>query len=776
VLALYASAIFLAAALVFWVQPMLARELLPILGGSPAVWTASMVFFQAGLLGGYLAAHGLGLLGRSRPRLALAAHAGLALGAIALLPVGVRSADVTGPPALWVLWALLLAAAGPYVVLATVSPLVQRVFAAADHRLSHDPYPLYAASNAGSIVGLLAYPLVIEPRLDLASQGRVWSWLFVGVAVLLVAGAAASWPRVRRAGEVDAGSENVAPSWRCRLAWVGLALVPSSLMLGVTQHITTDLAAVPLLWVIPLALYLGTFIAAFGVRGAWLGRATRRAAPVAAVGLAIAMLLDAREPLWLVVLAHLAAFTVAALLCHVRLVALRPPPLRLTEFYLLVALGGVLGGVANALVAPAVLDSLLEYPLAFAAAMLALPAAGARRGAGKAARKGDGANPGRGTRGGGRDGAGAPREGVLASLALGAAITGGFGVALLAFAAAGLAPLSGSATLAERAALVGPAALVLYLVHARGRAFALALAGVLVVGHMAGGSGRTIHAERTFFGVHTVDRLRVDREGAPPLIFHQLRHGSTTHGLQAFVPGGGLEPLAYYHRRSPIAEVFALIDGQAAPRAHHRLDRVALVGLGTGALAAYGRSGMAITAYEIDPAVVRIARDPSLFTYLADSPADRVEVVLGDGRLSLASHEGAPYDLIVLDAFTSDAIPVHLLTVEAFGVYLSRLAEDGVLAVHISNRYLDLEPVVAAAADRLGLAATMRADARDAAESAQTGRFESVWVMLARSPEALGPLIERARWRPPRSPAGFTAWTDDSSDLLSVLGRSAPGG
>ncbi len=740
-------AIFLAAALLFCVQPMLARMLLPRLGGSPAVWTAAMLFFQAGLLMGYVGAHGLGLLGRRAPRVAIVAHVVLAAAAVLALPLALPTGSAEGPPALWVMFALALAVGAPYLVLSSVSPLLQRWISTTDHKLAADPYPLYAASNAGSLLGLLAYPFVIEPALSLDQQRSWWSIGYVVLVVVLALGGALLIRRTRAPRTAVTQSPSEPITWPHRLAWVGLAFVPSSLMLGVTQHLTTDVAAAPLLWVVPLSLYLLTFIIAFGVSKPSVDRWIARLVPIAVVGVVVAMLLHARQPLVAVAGAHVAAFALAAMLCHQRLASLRPHAGHLTEFYLLVAVGGVLGGAFNALLAPMIFDRVLEYPIAIALAMLALP--GMPKWKDKDAK-----------------GMGTPSG----QIAVGVAVVSVFVLILVVFGAMGKQPLSASASVVERVLAIGLPAVALYVVHGRPLAFTLAVGGVLLTATFWKGPAEVIHIERTFFGVHTVERVNTAQRDGSVASFHQLRHGSTAHGIQRLGPGYEQEPLAYYHRLSPIAEIFALIDGQAAREVHHPLDRVALVGLGTGALASYGREGMTIDAYEIDPAVVRIATDPRYFTFLSQSRADNIEYLVGDGRLLMEAHAGKPYDLIVLDAFSSDAIPVHLLTLEAFGVYLDNLSQGGVLAVHISNVYLNLEPVVAKAAERLGLYATMRFDLRDPKDSLETGRYASTWVMLARAEGDLSPLKQRPLWRAPAAREGFEAWTDDRSNILSVLG------
>lgn len=752
-LALYTIAIFLAAALLFCVQPMLARMLLPRLGGSPAVWTAAMLFFQSGLLLGYLSAHLLGLVGRRAPRVAVGAHVVLAALAVLALPLALPSGSPQGAPALWVMAALALTVGAPYLVLSSVSPLVQKWISKTDHPFAADPYPLYAASNAGSMLGLLAYPFVLEPLLSLEQQRTWWSVGYIALVVVLGLGGVLAVRRTREPQQMASATPAEPIAWPRRLAWVGLAIVPSSLMLGVTQHLTTDVAAAPLLWVVPLALYLLTFIVAFGVRKPGLDRWVARLTPIAVVGVVVAILLHARQPLVAVAGAHLAAFALAALLCHLRLASLRPHAGHLTEFYLLVALGGVLGGAFNALLAPMVFDRVLEYPIAISLAMLALPGLPRRKASDKDA--------------------GLDRPAT--QITVGFAVVAAFVCMLVVLGALGFQPLSASASWWERGLAVGVPALTLYVIYARAAAFALAVGGVLLTASFWRGPAEVVHIERTFFGVHTVEEVRVRWRDGSIATLHQLRHGSTAHGLQRIDTGGVPVPLAYYHDLSPVADVFALVDGQAAPRQHNALDRVALVGLGTGALAAYGRPGMVMHAYEIDPAVVDIATDSRYFTFLSQSRADDIEYFVGDGRLLIEQHEGEPYDLIVLDAFSSDAIPVHLLTLEAFESYLAVLADGGVLAVHISNVYLDLEPVVAKAAEKLGLFATMRTDMRDPQESLETGRYTSTWVMLSREAEDLEPLARRSLWRQPQAPESFRLWTDDRSNILSVLGAPPQG-
>ena len=701
-LPLYGGAIFVAAALVFLVQPMAAKMLLPRFGGTPAVWAVSLVFFQAVLLGGYAFAHvSLRFLPlRIQPVLQLAV---LAL-PLALLPIAMPS-DAGSPrnPTLTLLAVLVVAAGVPFFAVTTASPVLQRWFAASGHGAGADPYFLYAASNAGSLIGLLAYPLVIEPSFTLTEQSRLW---LAGYALFLVLAAACA---LRVFAATPAGTRAVrralsAPiPWRTRARWVAMAAIPSSLILGTTSHLSTSIAAVPLLWVIPLAVYLLSFVVAFARRSPF-SLAALRAAVVATTLLTVASLLHVVPlPIAALVAIHCGSLFAVALLVHRRLALDRPAVDRLTEFYLLLSLGGVLGGAFNALAAPVVFDSIAEYPLALVLAALVLPGLRSLRG-----------------------------DVVVPTLYLAALVAG-----LVAAAALG--------TTAVR--LVFAAAILsLALLATRPVRFALCLGALLLLTTFGGTS---LHAERTFFGVLRV----VEGERGE----HVLTHGTTIHGRQRTAPGRRDDPLSYYTRQGPLGQLFAV--------RRDDFDRVAVVGLGAGSIAAYGRRGDRYTFYEIDPAVARIASDPRWFTFLSDSGAD-VRIVVGDGRLRIAQARPAAYDLIVLDAFSSDAVPAHLLTREAVALYVRKLAPDGVLAFHVTNNHLNLEPVVAGVAGSLGLVGQTE-DQHVSAAARKAGANRSHWVVVARSDDALAGLDPR--WRPLADDAGQPVWTDQFSNVLSVV-------
>jgi len=717
-LIVYATTIFLTASLLFVVQPMFAKMVLPLLGGSPAVWNTCLVFYQAALLAGYLYAHATTSWLGVRRQAAL--HVGLVLLPLLLLPIGIPSGwtpPAAASPIPWLLALLAVAVGLPFFVVSTTSPLLQKWFAGTGHPSAGDPYFLYAASNLGSMLGLLGYPVLLEPRLRLAEQSRLWSGGYLLLLVFTLACAVLLW-RSPVPALADPSRERLTGlAARRRLRWVLLALVPSSLMLSVTTFISADVEAIPLLWVIPLAIYLLTFVLVFARRPLVPHALVVRVLPIALLALVVVLVKRANQPLLLIMGLHLGVFFVAAMVCHGELARDRPPPAHLTEFYLWLSVGGVLGGVFNALVAPLVFDSVAEYPLTVVLACLLAP----------------------GARGGGRGQ-------VVRDVAL-PVVTGGVTAGLIVgteWAGPAAAPVG------SLLALVVPAMLC-FGFSRRPLRFGLGIGAILLAGTLSTGEqGRVVATRRSFFGVN---RVTLDATRG----LHLLIHGSTLHGAQSLDPARRREPLGYYDPSGPIGQVFEALGDPPS---------VALVGLGAGALACYARPRDEWDFYEIDPLVESIARDPRYFTYLRDCLPD-ARVVLGDARLSLA-RAGRRYDLIVLDAYSSDAIPVHLLTREALQMYLDRLAPVGVLAFHISNQHLDLEPVLADLARDASLAALIRGDDVTPAERAR-GKLASRWAVMARRPDDLGSLVTDARWAPPRAPAGGRVWTDDFSSVLGVL-------
>ena len=742
VVALFSATLFLSAGLTFLIQPMFAKFVLPLFGSTPAVWNTSMLFFQTTLLAGYLYAH------ESTRRLGVrrqaALHLGVVLVPLLVLPVGVPGGWIPpaeSNPVPWLLGLLAVAVGLPFFVVSTTAPLLQRWLATTDHPAAGDPYFLYRASNLGSVLGLLGYPLVVEPSMRLAQQGRLWSAGYGLLVVLVLACAAVVWrsprgsevagaPEAAPAAASDAGpaaSEGSAarPTLSRRLRWVGLAFVPSSLMLGVTVALTTDIAPIPLLWALPLSLYLISFILVFapGSRADGLHRAMVFALPGVVLLISMVLLLDVSGPLWILGPVHLAGFFVVAVVCHGELARDRPPARRLTEFYLLISLGGALGGVFNAIVAPALFDSLAEYPIVLVLAALCLPKRTPRIPPGPYARWLDLALP----------------------LAIGTV------VALMVFLI-GLA--EADAQRYGKMFAFGMAAGVAVNFIRRPLRFGLSVGAiVLAVALASAPDEQELHRERSFFGVYRVTAA----EGGD---LHRLMHGNTTHGSQDLSSGNERTPASYYHPGSPIGQVLSAMPSSVTARA-------AIIGLGTGSIACYSEPGERWTFYEIDPAVERIARDPRLFTYLRACPGE-FDVVIGDARLRLSRAADRRYGLIMADAFSSDAVPVHLITREALALYRSKLREHGIVAFNVSNSYVDLEPVLGNLARDAGMACVAQED-RESGEDGIPETDASDWVVMARRTRDLGAVASDPRWQDCRRSPGSAPWTDDYSNLLGAL-------
>jgi hypothetical protein len=732
VLILFGGTIFVGAALLFLVQPMFARMALPLLGGAPAVWNTAMVFYQAILLAGYAYAHVTTRWLGARRQAVL--HLLVLLLPLLVLPIALP-AGWTPPgntsPLPWLLGLLAVAVALPFFVVSATSPVLQAWFAATGDRTGPDPYVLYAASNLGSMLALLAYPALVERLFRLETQSQLWAWGYGGL-VLLAAGCAVALRRAGRAGAGPPGpaarpdpparegtDRPVTPARRIR--WVVLAAVPASLMLSVTTYLSTDIAAIPLLWIVPLAIYLLTFTFVFGRRRLVPHRVWVELLPVALLPLVLVLVARANEPLTLVIPTHLVTFFVGAMVCHGELAQDRPDPRRLTEFYLWLAVGGVVGGAFTALLAPLLFTNVLEYPLVLALLPL-LPSRSPSAWQGRTRQVLD----------------------VVLPLGLGV-LTVGLIVGLERF---GRGPEA-----------IGPAVGLLTLLcltfWRRPVRFALGLGALLVAGSVyRGEEGQLLFAERSFFGV---SRVSVSPGGD----YHMLMHGTTLHGMQSLSPARRREPLTYYHPDGPLGQLLVEAEGLRPRR------RVAVVGLGAGSVACYGTPEQQWTFYEIDPTVLRIASDPRFFTFLRDCPP-KVFVILGDARLTLARAPDAAYDLIILDAYSSDAPPLHLLTLDAVRLYLAKLAPGGVLALNISNRTLALEPVIGTIARTAGLVARTRNDRRVDAAERLAGRVESQWVAMARRPEDLGALRDDPRW-PDAADSDLAPWTDDFASLLSAL-------
>jgi hypothetical protein len=730
----FGMSMFASAALLFLVEPMLAKMMLPLLGGAPAVWNTCLVFFQASLLAGYLYAHGaLRWLGR---RTQMALHCALVL--LPLLPMGLLplhlptgwNPPVDSNPAPWVMAILFVSVGLPFFILSSNTPLVQQWFAGSDNHHSGDPYFLYAASNTGSLAGLLAYPLLLEPLLSIPSQSHLWSYGYWVFAALTLVCAGLVW-RIHSTGVVQAEAAVVPPAskgavWE-RLRWIALAFVPSSMMLGVTTAITTDVPALPLFWVLPLTLYLASFVLVFARKALIPHRRVKQILPAMILVGLLPGIVHLKLPLVPLIFTYLSAQFCVAMYCHGELSIRRPHVQRLTEFYLLISVGGVLGGAFNSLLAPVVFHSALEFPIVMVfAALLRSPGRRERKAtAGESARD------------------------WLLPTALGATMaTIIVGVSRGGYKPAGLAIFL----------FFAYSALWCFSFHRSNLRFALGLIALLTAGSLyTGPYGRILATERNFFGV-----IRVTDD--PTGKFRLLIHAGTNHGMQSLDPARSREPLSYFTRSGPAGQIFRAMNSHV-PNAH-----VAVVGLGAGSMACLTTQDEALTFYEIDPLVVRFAEDPHYFTFLKEC-GPHAQIVLGDARLKLHDAPDSEYEVIALDAFSGDSIPVHLLTRQALALYLHKLAPGGILAFHISSLYLNLEPTLGNLARDAHLVCYINRDTSVPLEQVALGKLPSVWLVMARNKNDLAGLVNGpdSPWKPAAGNPNARVWTDDYSNLLSVV-------
>lgn len=728
---LFATTLFLSSSLLFVIQPMIAKMVLPLLGGTPAVWNTCMVFFQAMLLAGYLYAHASTRWLRFKQQAIL--HIVLLAASILALPVVVAiqhsEPPATGMPIVWLLRVLLVTVGIPFFLVSSSGPLLQRWFTSTDHPRARDPYFLSVAGNIGSIFALLAYPALLEPSLRLREQSSIWTAGYVGLVLLTAACFYFAYRQSRThalAAEPSsdaAGAAGEGPGWRLRLHWTALAFVPSSLLLGVTTFLTTDVAAVPLLWIVPLVIYLLTFVLVFARRTLVSHAFMLRMLPLWVLPLAWLIAFDTNLPVAIQAPIHLLTFFLAAMVCHGELAQRRPDGRFLTEFYLSMSVGGVLGGLFNALVAPLMFTTILEYPLALVLACALRPA----RTAGSEtplARRLDFALP---------------------------VVVGAFALGMMFL----LNVSQSKAPLALVLVFIVPTVLC-FSFSARPLRFALTVGALMLAGGTyAAAQEHATHRGRSFFGVHRVFEL-------PERNLRYLIHGGVVHGIQHLDRSMRREPSTYFHKTGPIGQVFTAFRGRPDK------SRVGVIGLGIGTLAAYSQAGQEWTFFEIDPAIADLASDAKQFTYLSDSPA-HTRIVLGDARIAMAKEPARAFDLLVVDAFSSDAVPVHLLTREALQLYLQKLDTAGVIAFNITNSYLNLTPLIADLADDAGLVVRVQHDVHADPAAIALGKATSRWAVMARSAEHLGPIGDDPRWKQVPARPTPKAWTDDFSNPLSLV-------
>jgi hypothetical protein len=742
-LVVFTVSMFVSAALLFLVEPMMAKMALPMLGGTPAVWNTCLVFFQSMLLAGYLYAYASTKWLRRRTQIIL--HVSLALTPLAVLPLHIPAgweppSDST--PVFWVLAMLSVAVGLPFFLLSASTPMLQRWFSHSGHKSANDPYFLYAASNAGSLVGLLGYPLLLEPTLRLSVQSTFWSYGYALFLVLTVACGALVWrSRLEAAPAQTAAIEEpneTAPRdlLRQRLRWIALAFVPSSLMMGVTTALTTDVPAIPLFWVLPLAFYLLSFVMVFAkhppISHEWL---IRRLPFLILIAL-IPTLCKIKLPLLALIALYLLTLFAIALVCHGEVARSRPKITRLTEFYLWISFGGVLGGIFNALIAPVIFSTVIEFPLVLVmAAMLRPPIDQKTPLPEKAAR--------------------VKRNDWLLPIALFLVMAG----ILTALARAGIELGSSLIIL-----IFGYSMLWCMSFGKRPLRFAAGLVALLAASSLYHPNlGKILHTDRNFFGV-----IRVT--DSPNGKLRYLIHGGTLHGSQSLDAARTREPLAYYTKTGPAGSILRAMQAKTlpAPLGEPRQASWAVVGLGAGAMACYLQPGESLTYYEIDPLVVRMALDQRYFTFL-ERCAPQAKIVLGDARLKLRNAPDAGYDLIVIDAFSGDMIPMHLVTREALALYLRKLAPGGMLAFHITNIYLDIGPTLGSLAKDARLVCITSDDHGVPQDQLDAGKLASRWLVMARSQADLGLLATDPHWVDVRVSPGTKVWTDDYSNLLHVI-------
>jgi hypothetical protein len=739
VLPLFAMTIFVSAWLLFQVQPMFAKMALPLLGGTPVVWNTALVFFQSALLLGYLYAHALS----SRVPLPaqIAVHLALLAIAFVALPVAIGEVWRDPPDSMPIVWLIAVMAASvglPFFALSANAPLLQSWFARTGHPAARDPYFLYAASNLGSMLALLAYPFVVEPNLVLADQSGAWTAGYGALTVLIAMCAFMVW-RQREPSAATAAEPRGTIGWPDRARWIALAFVPSGLLVSATTLLATDVAAIPLMWIVPLALYLMSFVLVFARKPLLAGSWTRRAQAVLLCFAALTSMMGSFGTTFLVLALVLATLFATALVCHGELARRRPATGNLTEFYVWMSVGGILGSAFCALVAPLLFDRVVEY------AALLVMAAFLR---------------------------GTPFAIVTAPTRMFAVATLRVTAAPVVLGlAAGLPALAGAPAGVAHGATVVAAAAVLGFALISGRQairLGICLAVLAALGASfttATGEKSWLHRERTYFATHQVLSLDHGRYVA-------IIHGNTIHGVQSTDPARRRDILGYFHADSGIGRVFRALD-----QTGRTPNTVAVLGMGAGALGCYRKPGQDWTFFEIDPAVIRIAKDTRWFHFMAEC-APQARMVIGDGRLMIAREPAQRFDVIVVDAFSSDSIPVHLYTREAVQLYLQKLAPGGTLLLNVSNRYLDVEAAMAALVRDSGLAARILRSYPPEGAQHDRMRLGSIWIAMAPSEATLAPLTDAldrdepsawGRWRALAGRKSVHAWTDDYSNLIDLI-------
>lgn len=718
----YAFTLLLSAALLFSVQPMFSKMILPMLGGTPQVWNTAMVFFQAVLLAGYAYAHIISHISSTRVQAFI--HLSILLLCSVALPIAIPEGwdpTTTTNPTLWQLSLMTVVVGGPFFALSGSAPLFQKWFAQTDHPDAENPYFLYGASNLGSMSALIAYPFVIEPLADLQGQAYGWMMGYIALTALVVLCAALVWrssSQVKTSKITKKSDDTV--TWKRRFTWLLLAFIPSSLMLGVTTYITSEIASAPLLWIIPLALYVCTFILVFARTPLFTRDQIMRVFGLAIIGLLAYSLFYSSKSIWLMPF-HLLVFFLSALACHTELAHLRPKASKLTEFYLIMSLGGVLGGIFNAIIAPQFFVIPLEYAGILGLSCFMRYIADEEKITSL------------------KDHPPILYAASLAAIALGVACFFISYSQIIAVCIFGIV-LCLAILLKYRLLFAAPVLVILFL---------------FPPGHIWGQSYFTniLHQDRNFFGIVRVVETDTER---------LLVHGVTNHGTQALDEKYKMEPLSYYSAQSPLRQTFSYFDQKAGPQ------RVGVIGLGIGVVSCLEKEDRHFDFYEIDENVIDIAENPEYFTFLSDCGSD-YDIIRGDGRLQIQKQPDEYYDLIIIDAFTSDNIPAHLLTREATDLYISKLKPDGALVFNITNTYLDLEPVLSEVAKNLDIPGYARLTLDGSIPDTDIYYLAAQFFSMSYNQDYNKTLTDGG-WSTGRFRDGVKLWTDKYSNIVSVFG------